>query len=441
MGLDYAIKTYIKKEKLSAGLKWLSEHTQKGEETLQINCNNEISLLTGQYFKIEKHPPATANAIIEDFTVLSFYTSLIFDIDPKVIASVADDAVLYSEPFSWLESFKEDFQQCYLGNGKISIGGFDTTIKKMENNDVYEMNFMAVTSDMSRMIAKSIAVKKWIVDLSEAADAIFSYVDMEEAGRNVYYYKGRLNLTLNTNYDTHRYPAFATFFDDYQTLLKNAERPSAGKHVRDSIVSYIKQEMLPACLQWLLNNTWAEEKEIYAVPGSRETANINGKIIKTEGARNALHFSTSLIFDLDSTILNCIQDLSFDTDMVNDFKNNFESIYLQNGKVKIGPFEVSLIKVQNSDLYEIAFTPRFHWRDTWMIDTSLTVKKWMLEFSIAADPILTFIDKGYCGHRILYYKRHQLDFKIHDQEEILSSATINDFFAGCYALEPEDNDI
>lgn len=265
---------------------------------------------------------------------------------------------------------------------------------------------------------------------------------MEEAGRNVYYYKGRLNLTLNTNYDTHRYPAFATFFDDYQALLKNAERPSAGKHVRDSIVSYIKQEMMPACLQWLLNNTWAEEKEIFSIPGSSETAYINGaRINKESAASDALHFSTSLIFDLDSTILNCIQDLSSDTDMVNDFKNNFESIYLQNGKVKIGPFEVSLTKIKNSDLYEIAFTPRFHWRDTWMIDTSLTVKKWMLEFSIAADSILTFIDKGYCGHRILYYKRHQLDFKIHDQDEILSSATINDFFTGCYALEPGDNDI
>lgn len=255
MGLDYAIKTYIKKEKLSISLKWLSEHTQKGQETLQISCNNEITLLTGQYFKIEKHPLATGDTIIEDFTVLSFYTSLIFDIDPKVIASIADDAVLYSEPFSWLETFKEDFQQCYLGNGKISIGGFYSTIKKMENNDVYEMNFMAVTSDMSRMIARSIAVKKWIVDLSEASDAIFSYVDMEEAGRNVYFYKGQLNLTLHTNYDTHRYPAFATFFDDYQVLLKNAERPSASKHVRDSIVSYIKREMLPACLQWLLSNT------------------------------------------------------------------------------------------------------------------------------------------------------------------------------------------
>lgn len=179
----------------------------------------------------------------------------------------------------------------------------------------------------------------------------------------------------------------------------------------------------------------------FPVPGSNETANINGKIIKTEGARDFLHFSTSLIFDLDSTILNCIQDLSSGTDMVKNFKNSFDSIYLQNGKVKIGPFEVSLTKVKNSDLFEIAFTPRFHWRDSWVIETSLTVKKWVLEFSIAADSIFTFIDKGYCGHRILYYKRHQLDFEIHDQEEILSTATINDFFTGCYALEPRDNDI
>lgn len=425
MGLDYSIKTYIKKDKLSTSLKWLSENTIKGEKTLQVRCNNEISLLTGLYFRIENNPPASGDTIIKDFTVLSFFTSLILDIDPKVIASIADDANIYSEPFSWLQDYKEDFEQCYLGNGKIRIGGFDSTIKKIENSDVYEMNLMAVTSDMSRMIAKSIAVKKWIVDLSEASDAIFSYVDMEECGRKVYYYKGPLNLTLNTNYDTHRYPAFATFFDDYRMLLKYAERPSAEKHKRDNIVSYIKPEMLPACLQWLQNNTWAEEKLPFPVPRNGET----------------VLFSTSLIFDLDSTIINCVQDLSSDIDMVKDFKNNFESIYLQNGKVKIGPFEVKLTKIRDSNLYEMAFTPRFHWRDTWVIDTSLTVKKWVLELSIATDSILTFIDQGYRGHRILYYKRHHLDFKIHDQDEVISSATINDFFTDCYALDPRENDL
>lgn len=425
MGLDYSIKTYIKKDKLSTSLKWLSQNTIKGEKTLQIRCSNEISLLTGLYFKIENNPPANGDTIIEDFTVLSFFTSLILDIDPKVIASVANDANFYSEPFSWLESYKEDFEQCYLGNGKIRIGGFDTTIKKIENGEVYEMNFMAVTSDMSRMIAKSIAVKKWIVDFSEASDAIFSYVDMEECGRNVYYYKGPLNLTLNTNYDTHRYPAFATFFDDYRTLLTYSGRHSEPKRIRINIVSYIKQEMLPACLQWLQNNTWAEEKLPFPVPGSGET----------------LHFSTSLIFDLDSTIIYCVQDLSSDMDMINDFKNNFDSIYLQNGKVKIGPFEVRLTKVRDSDLYEIAFTPKFRSREIWMIETSLTVKKWVLELSIAAESILSFIDEEITGHRILYYKGHQLDFKIHDPEEIFSSSTINDFFTDCYALGPRENDI
>ncbi|MCS3799026.1 hypothetical protein [Niastella sp. OAS944] len=425
MGLDYSIKTYIKKDKLPASLKWLSENSVKGEKTLQIRCNNEISHVTGLYFKIKNHPPLTADTIIEDFTVLDFFTSLIVDIDPKVLASVANDANFYSEPFLWLEDYKEDFEERYLGKGKISVGGFDTTIKKIENSDVYEMSFMAVTSKMSLMIAKSIAVKKWIVDFSKASDAIFSYVDMEDLGRNVYYYKGPVNLTLNTNYDTHRYPAFATFFNDYRMLLTSSGRPSENTGLSVSIVSYFKQEMLPACLQWLQNNTWAQEKLPFPVPRSGET----------------VHFSTSLIFDLDSTIIVCVQDLQFDMDMVKDFKNNFESIYLQNGKVKIGPFEVRLTKIRDSDLYEIAFRPKFHWRDTWVIKTSFTVKKWILELSIAADSILSFIDQEVTGHRILYYKGYQLDFKIHDLEEIISSASINDFFSDCYALDPRENDI
>jgi hypothetical protein len=422
MGLDYSIKTYIKKEKLSAGLKWLLENTStNGEEPVQVRFNNETSLLNGFYFKIDHHPHITRNSIIEDFTVLSFNTSLIFDIDPKVIASIADNAVLYSQPFSWLEDFKEDFKHFYLGNGKICIGGFDTTITKMENDDVYEMVFMAVTSDMSRMIAKSIAVKKWIVDLSEASDAILTYVDMEHEGRRIYYYKGRLNLTLHTNYDTHRYPAFAAFFDDYRALNKYSERPSAN-NIRDHIRTYIKQEMLPACLQWLGNNTWSEEKEPFPVPREGET----------------VHFTTSLIFDIDPAIISCIQDMSYDMDMVK-FKNTFESIYLQNGKVKIGPFEISLTKLRNSNIYEIVFTPALARSCGWLIEQSLTVKKWILEYSIYANSVLSFIDR-YNGHRILYYKGYQLDFMIHEPEEIHASASINDFFTDCYALEQKNDE-
>jgi hypothetical protein len=424
MGLDYSIRTYVKKEKFSAALKWLLENTNtNGEEPVQVRFHNETSFLNGYYFKIDRQPLITGHSITEDFTLLAFVTSLVFDIDPKVIASVADNAVLFSQPFSWLEDFKKDFEHFYLGNGKISIGGFDTYITKMEN-DVYEMVFMAVTSDLSRMIAKSIAVKKWIVDFSEAADAIFSYVDMEDEGRRVYYYKGRLNLTLHTNYDTHRYPAFAAFFDDYRALNKYSERPPANMYVRDHIKSYIKQEMLPACLQWLRNNSWSDEQEPFPVPGVGDT----------------LHFSTSLIFDIDSVIIDCVQDLSADMEKGKDFKNTFESIYLQNGKVKIGPFKISLIKLRDSDIYKIVFRPVFGGRSSWLFEKSLSVKKWILEFSLTTDSILCFLDQDFLGHRILYYKGHQLDFMIHDPEEIDASVSISDFFTDCYALDQKNDE-
>jgi len=88
MGLDYSIRTYIKKEKFSASLKWLFENTSNnGDAPLQIRCNNETSFLHGGNFRIEQLPNKTGNTI-EDFTVLSFYTSLIFDIDPKVISPI-----------------------------------------------------------------------------------------------------------------------------------------------------------------------------------------------------------------------------------------------------------------------------------------------------------------------------------------------------------------
>jgi hypothetical protein len=224
MGLDYQIKTYIKKEKLSAGLKWLFENSHSLNEPAPIRCNNETSFLNGNGFIVNRSQKITGTTIIEDFTVLHYSTSLIFDIDPKVISSIAD--FMLGHDHRHLQDFKDHFEQCYLGKGKISIGNFDTTIRKMKNSDVYELVFTAVTSDMSLMIGRSIAVKKWVEDFGKAAGAILSYVDKEEAGRNVYCYKGRpLTIILHTNYDTWRYAAIAGFFDDYRALQRDREWP------------------------------------------------------------------------------------------------------------------------------------------------------------------------------------------------------------------------
>lgn len=217
MGLDYSIKTFIKKEKLSNCLNWLYENSYEYDSTpLKVKFNNEELKINGGSFKLNdyKNPYIGKTEVVEDFDILYYSTSLIFDIDPKIIASVADWTLDYNSHL--LGDFIESFEQLYLGNGKIRIGGYDTKITRLKNHDAFELEFTAVTTDMSIMMEKSVSVKKWILEFSRQSESIISYLDLEHNGKRVLYYMGReVDITITKGFEEDSYDMVSGFVKDY----------------------------------------------------------------------------------------------------------------------------------------------------------------------------------------------------------------------------------
>lgn len=130
MGLDYSIRTYVRKEQLPQSLDWLYTNSQaRNNPVIKIAAANEILTINGHFSTLNGHQKIAANQVITDFKSISFSTSLLFDIDPDIIASLAPWDAEYRVPDS-LEDFKASFAAAYLGDGRIGIGFFDSTITK-----------------------------------------------------------------------------------------------------------------------------------------------------------------------------------------------------------------------------------------------------------------------------------------------------------------------
>ncbi len=191
MGLDYSIRTYVRKEKLPQCLQWLCANSQEENNTaIKIAVANEILKINGHFSLLNGNQKIEANQVITDFKRISFSTSLIFGIDPDIIASLASWDAEYRMPDS-LEDFKANFAAAYLGDCRIGIGLFDSTITRLKHHEVYEIDLRAVTTEMSQMLERSLSVKKWILAFSKAAGSIMTYIDLEHNGRRILFYNGR----------------------------------------------------------------------------------------------------------------------------------------------------------------------------------------------------------------------------------------------------------
>lgn len=184
MGLDYSIVTFIKQEKLADSLNWLNQNS-KGEDKVTLKLENGDSAdILGRFFR-QKSKKLTEDKIIYDLNELDFSNSLIFDVDPEIFTTFynpyCDDPI---------QDFKEHFEDWYLGNGKISIGSFDANIVKHKDYNVYELTFIAVTTDMSVMLTESLAVRNWIHEFSRVSESILTFIHLESSGDKIVYYKG-----------------------------------------------------------------------------------------------------------------------------------------------------------------------------------------------------------------------------------------------------------
>lgn len=220
MGLDYSIRTYVKKDNISKCLKWFYKNThQFDKKPFSVLINNELFEINGDGVKLNDYQSnyIDKNEEIQEFEKIYFNTSLIFDIEPKIIASIPGWELDYD--INLIKDFKEDFESLYLGNGKIRIGGFDSTITKLKNSEIYEIELTAVTSDISIMLETSISVKKWILEFSRISDSILTYLDLEHNGHKIMYYKGKeIEITIREGFEEGEENKLSSLLDDYFDL-------------------------------------------------------------------------------------------------------------------------------------------------------------------------------------------------------------------------------
>ncbi len=191
MGLRSSIVLHVKQQNLGKALQWLENNSWDNGEPIQVQISGKVYNIRGDHPETKINnvtQKASINCELNDIDMLTYSTSLVFDIDPKIIKSEGDWSLEYSN--NLLPDFIERFQTIYLGNGKIRIGGFDTFITRLEKHGLFRIAFCAVTSDMSIMLEESFSVRKWITEISTACNAELSFVDREWKGDHILWYKG-----------------------------------------------------------------------------------------------------------------------------------------------------------------------------------------------------------------------------------------------------------
>ncbi|NQX64643.1 hypothetical protein HQN90_00750 [Paenibacillus alba] len=94
--------------------------------------------------------------------------------------------------YDWKPHYdKSEIERFIKPNGKASIVCIYISIKKLDGlNDEIEVSFTAATSDMSRLFEDSISISKWFTDLSMEVNSIITYLDLEDDGARIIYFKG-----------------------------------------------------------------------------------------------------------------------------------------------------------------------------------------------------------------------------------------------------------
>jgi len=177
-----------------------------------------------------------------------------------------------------------------------------------------------------------------------------------------------------------------------------------------SICTYVKSENLSKALDWLNQNSWDLESSIKPYD---EVLKINGDFNNLEedfqdkkttiNTFDSLSFTTNLIFDIDAKIVASLSNWGHenDIDFVDDFKELFETLYLGKGKIRIGGFDSTLSKLRHHNIYKFEFTACSSDMSA-MLESSMSVKKWIIDFSKHANSILSGIDfEG--DLRVLFY--------------------------------------
>jgi hypothetical protein len=197
-----------------------------------------------------------------------------------------------------------------------------------------------------------------------------------------------------------------------------------------AISAYLEQQRLADFFDWLYehseyNNTFS------VVIGDRQSKirgawlNVDEQKLQAEEtliipAFDSMTFSTSLVFDIDPETITSLEDWGGRFGDVKyyleDFRERFEDSYLGDGKISIGHFDVSIYRLHEHGVYDISLTAVTSSMSR-MLQESLSVRKWLAEFSEGVRPVMTYLDMESEGNRVHYYRGKTMDRTLTDWEE------------------------
>jgi hypothetical protein len=196
MGLDYDYKLYIKKENLKRTLQFVHRNSDKDRVSFEINDE--------QLYKIDKFADGRITKTVLDNFGLNkrIDTCILVDEDDRIIEYYLRDLTQNYQPNSNDKSDFIDYYKCvdnrfWIGNVEIHINDYSD---KIEN--FVELEFWAVTSDMSRLFANSKSIEKWFKELCKAVEVEYACIYMEDNGYRLIWAKGKeYNLTVPINWN------------------------------------------------------------------------------------------------------------------------------------------------------------------------------------------------------------------------------------------------
>ncbi len=213
MGLDYDYKIYIKKDKLKQTLKFVYEHSDKERVSFEIvkdqlykidwYVNGKVTKTLLDNFGINQKID-TCILVEEDINIIEYY---LWDLTQNYQENSSDKS-------DFIDYYKNVDNKWWIGNVEIHIKDYS---EKMD--DFIELEFSAVTSDMSRLFAKSKSIDNYFKELSRAVNADYACIYMEDSGYRLIWANGKeYNLTVPINWSSFQEIGFIKVIKDILKL-------------------------------------------------------------------------------------------------------------------------------------------------------------------------------------------------------------------------------
>lgn len=104
--------------------------------------------------------------------------------------------------YDWRPHYdKTEIEKHIEPDGKASIGSIYLKERKLSSDEI-EVSFTAATSDMSLLFKDSISISRWFIGLSKEVNSIITYIDLEDEGVRIMFYKGS-SVQLDIRGDNH----------------------------------------------------------------------------------------------------------------------------------------------------------------------------------------------------------------------------------------------